>query len=103
MRCFVLCKHNCEREYENGDLTPDPSPDILLKRDFHRFTLTVPERIDLSTRSMKKVACKLGFFTALFVVLQMSQNTSECMLPRIRFARCILTLCLLSLFSYHTV
>src|SRR5215475_9940686 len=43
MRRFVLCKHDCDREYENGDHKPDPSPDILLNRDSHRFTLTVPK------------------------------------------------------------
>jgi len=39
----VLCKHNCEREYENGDAEPDPSPDILLNGNSHRFTLTAPK------------------------------------------------------------
>jgi hypothetical protein len=43
MRRFVFCKHNCEREYENGDRKPDPSPDILLKGDSHRLTLTTPK------------------------------------------------------------
>jgi hypothetical protein len=37
-----ICKHNCDREYENGDRKPGPSPDILLNGDSHRFTLTVP-------------------------------------------------------------
>jgi hypothetical protein len=39
MRCFVLCKHNCEREYENGDLTPDPSPEPALSCRRYRGTL----------------------------------------------------------------
>jgi hypothetical protein len=43
MRRLVLSKHNCEREYENGDPKPDPPPDILLNGDSHRFTLTVPK------------------------------------------------------------
>jgi hypothetical protein len=34
-------KHNCDGEYENGDKKPEPSPDMLLNRDSHRFTLTV--------------------------------------------------------------
>ena len=46
MRRFVLCKNNCEREYENGDRKPDPSPDILLNGDSHRLTLTVPKTIE---------------------------------------------------------
>jgi len=46
MRRFVLCKHNCEREYENGDRKPDPSPDILLNGDSHRLTLTVSKTIE---------------------------------------------------------
>jgi len=38
-------------------------------------------QIDLSTRSMKKVAAKSDFFSTVFVVPQISQNTSEWMLP----------------------
>jgi len=53
---FVHGKRHCEREYENGDAKPDPSPDILFNGDFHGCTLTIPARIDLSTRSIKKVA-----------------------------------------------
>jgi len=56
MRPLVHGKRNCEREYENGDAKPDPSPDVLLNGDSHRFTLTVSARIDLSTHSMKKVS-----------------------------------------------
>lgn len=56
MRRLVHGQRKGQRKYENGDAKPDPSPDILLNRDFHGCTLTVPARIDFSTRSMKKVA-----------------------------------------------
>jgi hypothetical protein len=97
-----VCKHNCDREYQNGDPKPGPSPDILLNRDSHWFTLTVPNtvernesipvawfygystmrRIGLLTRPLKKVAANRFFFRTVFIAPQLSQNSSEWMLPK---------------------
>jgi hypothetical protein len=57
----VPCKRNCKREYEDGDPKPDPSPDILLNRDSHRFTLRPGAHIPFNPFNVKS-CCKSSLF-----------------------------------------